>query len=51
MMVEGMKVLNLPIVKYVQEDYVPFNPSQPDDWKTFHWNDGPFIDIVKPDGN
>ena len=51
MMVEGMKVLNLPIVKYIQEDYVPFNPSQPDDWKSFHWNDGPFIDIVKPDGN
>ena len=51
MMVEGMKVLNLPIVQYVQEDYVPFSPSQPDDWKSFHWNDGPFIDIVKPDGN
>jgi lysophospholipase L1-like esterase len=51
MMVEGMKALNMPIVQYVQKDYIPFNPSQPDDWKSFHWNDGPFIDIVKPDGN
>lgn len=51
MVVEGMKQLNLPVLQYLHDDYVPFSPSQPDDWKTFHWNDGPFIDIVKPDGN
>ena len=51
MMVEGMKTLNLPIVQHVRKDYIPFNPSMPDDWRTFHWNDGPCIDIVKPDGN
>ncbi len=51
MMVEGMKSLNLPIVKYLQSDYHSFSPSNPDDWKTFHWNDAPFVDIVKPDGN
>ena len=50
-MVEGMKTLNLPIVQHVRKDYIPFNPSMPDDWRTFHWNDGPCIDIVKPDGN
>ena len=50
-MVEGMKTLNLPIVQHVRKDYIPFNPSIPDDWRTFHWNDGPCIDIVKPDGN
>lgn len=51
MMVEGMKTLNLPIVQHVRKDYIPFNPAMPDDWRTFHWNDGPCIDIVKPDGN
>ncbi len=51
MMVEGMKTLNLPIVQHVRNDYIPFNPSMPDDWRTFHWNDAPCIDIVKPDGN
>ena len=51
MVVEGMISLNLPIVDNLRPDYKSFVPSIPDDWKTFHWNDGPFIDIVKPDGN
>ena len=51
MIVEGMKLLNLPIVKCLRTDYVSFSPSIPDDWRTFHWNDAPFVDIVKPDGN
>ena len=51
MMVEGMKSLSLPIVKYIRPDYHSFSPSNPDDWRTFHWNDAPFVDIVKPDGN
>lgn len=51
MIIEGMKTLNLPVLEHLKSDYTPFNPAQPDDWKTFHWNDGPFIDIVKPDGN
>lgn len=51
MIVKGIKDLNLPLVKYIRPDYQDYNPAQPDDWKTFHWNCGPFIDIVKPDGN
>ncbi len=51
MIIEGMKTLNLPVLEHLKPEYTPFNPAQPDDWKTFHWNDGPFIDIVKPDGN
>ena len=51
MIVEGMKGLNLPIAAFLREDYTPFTPSKPDEWRTFHWNDGPFVDIVKPDGN
>ena len=49
--VEGMKELRLPPVDHLRDDYTPFSPSSPDDWRTFHWNDTPFIDIVKPDGN
>lgn len=51
MVIEGMKELKLPITEHLKGEYLPFNPAQPDDWRTFHWNDGPFIDIVKPDGN
>jgi len=51
MVVEGMKKLHLPIVNDLRSDYTPFNLSQPGDWRNFHWNDSPFIDYVKPDGN
>ena len=50
MMVEGMKSLSLPIVKYIRLDYHSFSPSNPDDWKTFPWNDAPLIAIVYTDG-
>jgi hypothetical protein len=28
-----------------------YNPAHPDDVNTFHWNDSPFTEIEKPDGN
>jgi lysophospholipase L1-like esterase len=49
--VMGMKQLNLPIVKYLRPEWQDFNPSQPDDWKTFKWAPSRLQDIVKPDGN
>ncbi|MBR6036846.1 MAG: rhamnogalacturonan acetylesterase [Bacteroidaceae bacterium] len=51
MIVEGMKSAHLPVVDFLRDDYISFDPSQPDDWTSFHWNDAPFIDIIKPDGN
>ena len=51
MIVEGMKSIHLPVVDFLRDDYTPFDPSQPDDWTNFHWNDAPFTNIVKPDGN
>ena len=51
MIVEGMKSVHLPVVDFLRDDYTPFDPSRPDDWTNFHWNDAPFIDIIKPDGN
>lgn len=49
--IEGMKKLNLPIIQYLREDYVTYNPAQPDDWNTFQWYDSPFTETEKPDGN
>lgn len=49
--IEGMKKLNLPIIQHLREDYVTYNPAQPDDWNTFQWYDSPFTEIEKPDGN
>ena len=51
MIVEGMKSLNLPIVSHLRSDYKPFNPSEPDKVEDFKWNDSPFTEIEKPDGN
>jgi len=51
LIVRGMKKLNLPVLQYLKANYKDFDPSQPDDWSTFHWNDSPFIEVVKPDGN
>ena len=49
--VMGMKQLQLPVVKYLRPDWQDFDPTQPDDWKTFKWVPSPLKDIVKPDGN
>ena len=49
--VMGMKQLKLPIVQYLRPDWQDFNPSQPDDWKTFQWAPSRIVENVKPDGN
>lgn len=49
--VEGIKAAKLPVASAISSDYQPFNPSQPDSFDSFHWNDSPFTEIEKPDGN
>lgn len=49
--IEGIKKAGLPIVKFLRSDYKGFNPAQPDARDTFKWNDSPFTEIEKPDGN
>ena len=49
--VMGMKQLGLPVVKYLRSDWQDYDPSQPDDWRTFKWAPARAIEIVKPDGN
>jgi lysophospholipase L1-like esterase len=51
MVVMGMKKLNLPLLKYLRNDFKDFDPSHPDDWKTFKWSPSKAADLKKPDGN
>ena len=49
--IEGIKTLQLPLAQYIRSEYKPFDPAHPDDIDSFRWNDSPFFDAVKPDGN
>ncbi|MGN0058449.1 MAG: rhamnogalacturonan acetylesterase [Phocaeicola plebeius] len=49
--IEGMKQVHLPLADQLQADYLPFSPSQPDNVALFQWDDSPFTEIEKPDGN
>ena len=56
--IEGMRQLNLPILSALRPEYLelypataPFNPAHPDAFSDFHWNDSPFFEAEKPDGN
>lgn len=48
--IEGMKK-NVPALAAHLKATPTFNPAQPDDVNAFHWNDCPFTEIEKPDGN
>lgn len=49
--IEGMKKAGLPFVQYLRPDYQGFNPAGPDARENFKWNDYPFTEVEKPDGN
>ena len=49
--IEGMKKLDLDILKSLRTDYVPYDPAHPDDRAAFEWDDSRFVEILKPDGN
>lgn len=49
--IEGMKEIKLPLLQYLRKDYKPYSPSQPDAFSSFRWNDSPFFEVAKPDGN
>jgi hypothetical protein len=41
----------MPIGAFVLPEFSQFDPSHPDAIETFHWNNCPFVDMTKPDGN
>ncbi len=49
--IEGMKKLDLPFIAYLRNDYQTFDPAHPDDVDTFKWDESPFTEVEKPDGN
>lgn len=49
--IEGMKKAKLPIVNYLRADYKGYDPAHPDALENFKWNECPFTEIEKPDGN
>lgn len=49
--IEGMKQAGLPLVKYLRTDNEGYNPGCPDARETFKWNESPFTELEKPDGN
>ena len=49
--IEEMKQAGLPLVKYLRTDNEGYNPGCPDARETFKWNESPFTELEKPDGN
>ena len=49
--VMGLKKNESPIISNLLDDWVDFDPKQPDDWQEFVWVPAPSVDSLKPDGN
>lgn len=49
--IEGMKTAHIGLINHLRSDYKNYNPAQPDDWGSFWWDESPFTEIEKPDGN
>lgn len=49
--VMGLKQMNSPLVAYLREGWVDFDPKNPDKWDAFPWIWAPSADVRKPDGN
>ena len=49
--IEGMKQLDLPLVGFLRDDYTAYDPAHPDARDAFRWDDSPFTETEKPDGN
>ena len=49
--IEGMKQAGLPLVKYLRTDNEGYDEACPDARETFKWNESPFTELEKPDGN
>ena len=51
MVIEGIKNIDPSLATHITPEYQHFNPQQPDNPTTFHWNNSPFTETLKPDGN
>lgn len=52
MVVQGILNSNLDdLKKRISPDFKGFDPAHPDAVEDFHWNNSPFVNMTKPDGN
>ena len=51
LVVEGMKQLNIDLIKHLRNEWPGFSPSKPDDWQQFYWPLTPSGYTEKPAGN
>jgi lysophospholipase L1-like esterase len=49
--IEGMKKNKFDFISHLRPDYKAYDPTHPDPIESFHWNNSPFTEIEKPDGN
>ena len=49
--VEGIRILKLPLAAMLMDDVKPFDPSKPDPVAGFKYAASPVKDLAKPDGN
>lgn len=49
--IEGMKKCKFDFTSHLRPDYKTYDPAHPDAVETFHWNNCPFTEVEKPDGN
>ncbi len=49
--IEGMKKAGLALMEHLRADYPGYDPSHPDSFDSFRWDESPFTEIEKPDGN
>ncbi len=47
----GLQKIESPLTGYIRSDFTGFDPAKPDDRDAFKWNESPFTEIEKPDGN
>lgn len=48
---EGIRLTIPELAKFIRDDWVEFNPAQPDPVNEFRWYESPSVNLVKPDGN
>ncbi|MDP3434535.1 MAG: rhamnogalacturonan acetylesterase [Bacteroidota bacterium] len=48
---EGIRLTIPELAKFISDDWVEFNPAQPDPVNEFRWYESPSVNLVKPEGN
>ena len=51
MVAEGIRQLQLPVAAHLKDLTDTYSPAAPDDPDGFVWDDAPFVEVLKPDGN